>query len=159
MGLIQNADEYWMEVSLKEAEKAFDEGEMPVGAVIVRNNSLIAKGHNLREKLQDPTAHAEILAITSAGSALNSWRLEGCTLYVTLEPCPMCAGAILNARIPRVVFGAYDPFAGMCGSVDNLCDRNLMNHRAVIKGGVMEEQCQAILELFFKSLRDKNSLQ
>ncbi len=146
-------DRYWMQFALKEAENAFDEGEIPVGAVVVYQNRIIGRGHNQREKLQDPTAHAEIIAITSAAATLNSWRLTDCTLYVTLEPCPMCAGAILNARIPRVVFGTYDSEAGMCGSIENLCDQNLLNHRAIVKGGVAEAACRAMLTDFFNQTR------
>ncbi len=153
--MINKNDRYWMTFALKEAEKAMEKGEMPVGAIIVHSNIIVGKGYNLRETLRDPTAHAEILAITSAAASLESWRLEDCTLYVTLEPCPMCAGAILNARIPRVVFGSYDKAAGMCGSIDNLCDKNLLNHRAVVKGGVMEEQCKSLLDTFFQMMRNK----
>jgi len=155
--MINKTDEYWMTFALKEAEKAMEKGEMPVGAIILHSNKIVGKGYNLRETLKDPTAHAEILAITSAAASLNSWRLEDCTLYVTLEPCPMCAGAILNARIPRVVFGSYDKAAGMCGSVENLCDQNLLNHRVLVKGGVMEEQCKSLIEAFFQSMRKSNS--
>lgn len=147
-------DEYWMRWALKEAELARQEGEIPVGAVVVHQNKIIGRGHNQREHLQDPTAHAEIIAITSAAATLNSWRLNNCTLYVTLEPCPMCAGAILNARIPRVVFGCYDPKAGMCGSIENLCDQNLLNHRASVKGGVAEKECYSLLADFFKERRN-----
>jgi tRNA(adenine34) deaminase len=150
-------DEYWMEFAFQEAERAFNEEEIPVGAVIIRKNSIIGKGHNMRESFNDPTAHAEIIAITSAASTIESWRLDDCTIYVTLEPCPMCTGAIINARIPRVVFGAYDEKAGMCGSVDNLCDMNLLNHRAVVKGGVEEAKCQSILNAFFKKVRESKS--
>lgn len=146
-----------MGFAFKEAERAFDEGEIPVGAVIIQKNSIIGKGHNMRETLNDPTAHAEIIAITSAASTIESWRLDECTMYVTLEPCPMCAGAVLNARIPRIVFGAYDEKAGMCGSVDNLCDMNLLNHRAAVKGGVEEAKCKSILKAFFKKTRDSES--
>lgn len=152
----QYNDKHWMAFAIKEAEKAFDEGEIPVGAVIIKGNQIIGRGHNMREGLKDPTAHAEIIAITSAAATLNCWRLDQCTLYVTLEPCAMCAGAILNARIPRLVFGAYDVQAGMCGSVDNLCDLNLLNHKTFVKGGVEAEKCQAILSAFFKGLRNTN---
>ena len=138
-----------MQKALREAQRAFDENEIPVGAVIVHENRIIGKGHNQREQLNDPTAHAEMIAITSASEFLNSWRLDQCTLFVTLEPCPMCAGAVLNARIPRVVFGAYDEQAGMCGSIDNLCDQNLLNHRAVVKGGVRERECRSLMTAFF----------
>lgn len=154
--MLQDEDQYWMEFALREAEQAYLEGEIPVGAVIVQNRRIIGKGHNQREKLRDPTAHAEIMAITAAAATLNSWRLNDCILYVTLEPCPMCAGAILNARIPRIVFGCYDFKAGMCGSIENLCDQNLLNHRAVVKGGVAEQSCQALLDDFFRQTRLKN---
>jgi len=153
MGFIKNQDEYWMDFALKEARKAYRKEEIPVGAVIVKANQIVGKGYNLRETLQDPTAHAEMLAITSAAETLDSWRLDDCSLYVTLEPCAMCAGAILNARIPRVIFGAYDDQAGMCGSVDNLCDLNLLNHKALVKGGIKAEQCQHLLDQFFKRIR------
>lgn len=151
-------DEYWMNLAFKEAELAFVKKEIPVGAVIVHNNQIIGRGYNMRESLNDPTAHAEIIAITSAASTLHSWRLDECTLYVTLEPCAMCTGAILNARIPRLVFGAYDVQAGMCGSVDNLCDMNLLNHKTVVKGGVEAEKCQSILNAFFANIRNNKSI-
>jgi len=153
MGLVTNSDEYWMDFAIKEAEKALDAGEIPVGAIVVHADKIIGKGHNQREGLKDPTAHAEMLAITSAATFLDSWQLENCTLYVTLEPCPMCAGAILNARIPRVVFGAYDDAAGMCGSVENLCDQNLLNHKALVKGGIKAEICRSLLNSFFNKIR------
>jgi len=150
-------DEYWINLAFREAETAFENNEIPVGALVVKNNQIIGRGYNMRESLNDPTAHAEIIAITSAASTLNSWRLDDCTLYVTLEPCAMCAGAILNARIPRVVFGAYDSQAGMCGSIDNLCDMNLLNHKAIVKGGVEAAKCQSIINSFFKRMRDTKS--
>jgi len=155
MGLIQNDDEHWMEFALKEADKALNCNEVPVGAVIVHAHKIIGRGYNQRETLKDPTAHAEMLAITSAAIARDTWRLDDCTLYVTLEPCAMCAGAILNARLPRVVFGAYDREYGMCGSVENLLDQNLLNHKALVRGGIVQEKCQALLDAFFKKLREK----
>jgi len=157
MNILPYNDEYWMDFAFKEAEKAFEKKEIPVGAVIVNNNQIVGRGHNMRESLIDPTAHAEIIAITSAAATLNSWRLDDCTLYVTLEPCAMCAGAILNARIPRLVFGTYDDKAGMCGSVDNLCDMNLLNHKTTVKGGVEADKCQSILNSFFKNIRNTKS--
>jgi tRNA(adenine34) deaminase len=157
MGLIVNSDEYWMDFAIKEAEKALDAGEIPVGAIVVHADKIIGKGHNQREGLKDPTAHAEMLAITSAATFLDSWQLEDCTLYVTLEPCPMCAGAILNARISRVVFGAYDNAAGMCGSVENLCDQNLLNHKALVKGGVKADICRVLLNSFFNKIRSTDN--
>ncbi|MBO8131828.1 MAG: nucleoside deaminase [Candidatus Marinimicrobia bacterium] len=149
-------DEYWMRFAIMEAEKALDRGEVPIGAVIVKNNSIIGRGYNSRENLKDPTAHAEIIAITSASQTLGSWKLEGTSIYITLEPCPMCAGAILNARIDRVVFGAYDENYGACGSTDNILDGRYLNHKPFVKGGVLENQCQALLRTFFKNLRDRN---
>ena len=157
MKVLPFTDEYWMEMAFKEAEKAFDENEIPVGAVVVYENQIIGRGHNMRERLNDPTAHAEIIAITSAAATLNSWRLENCTLYVTLEPCAMCAGAIINARLSRIVYGADDKQAGMCGSIDNLCDLNLSNHRIIVKGGVEESKCQSILNTFFTKVRNTES--
>jgi len=157
MELGNKTDKYWMNQAIREAEKAFKEKEIPVGAVVVHDNQIVGRGHNMRERLNDPTAHAEIIAITSAAATLNTWRLENCILYVTLEPCAMCAGAIINARIPRIVYGAYDKQAGMCGSIDNLCVMNLLNHRAVVKGGVEENKCQSILNTFFANVRSTES--
>ena len=145
-----------MRLAYAEAEKAFEAGEIPVGAIIVHQDSVIGKGYNQRELLNDPTAHAEMIAISSAAEFLKDWRLDECTIYVTLEPCPMCAGAILNARIPKVVFGAYDDEAGMCGSIENLCDQNLLNHKAVVVGGVLEEQCELLLKSFFYKIRNQS---
>jgi len=147
--------EFFMQMAYKEAEKAWDAGEIPVGAIVVHEEEVIGKGYNQRELLKDPTAHAEMIAISSAAEYLNDWRLENCTLYVTLEPCPMCTGAILNARVPKVVFGAYDEEAGMCGSIDNLCDQNLLNHKSVVIGGVLEEQCEILLKSFFNKVRNQ----
>ncbi len=147
------SDESRMRLALKQAQTACEAGEVPVGAVIYCGEELLGKAHNQRETLRDPTAHAEILAITQAAAALESWRLEGCTLYVTLEPCAMCAGAIVLARIDRVVFGAWDPKAGACGSVLNVlaCDR--LNHRPELAAGVLEDECGAILKEFFRQRR------
>lgn len=148
--------EYWMEFALKEAEKAYESDEVPVGAIVVFNNQIIGKGYNQIEKLQDPTAHAEIIAITAAASFLKSRRLEGCNIYVTLEPCAMCAGAIVLARIPELFFGAYDPKAGACSSIYTITNDTRLNHRVITKGGVLEEKCGLILKDFFlkKSLRN-----
>ncbi len=157
MTLLVNENEYYMQIAYKEAEKAYDNDEIPVGAIVVYNNNIIGKGYNQREMLNDPTAHAEMIAISSAAEYLNSWRLEECILYVTLEPCPMCTGAILNAKLPKVIFGAYDKDAGMCGSIDNLCDMNLLNHRANVKGGVLEEQCETLLKSFFHKIRKQKN--
>ncbi len=152
----ENRDEYFMRAALREAERALDADEVPVGCVIVRENQIIARGYNRREALQDPTAHAELLAITAAANHLGSWRLEDTTLYVTLEPCPMCAGAIILARIPRVVFGAYDPKAGCCGSLMNLLADARFNHRPELVGGVLDNVCGELLSAFFREIRNRN---
>ena len=144
--------EYYMTVALKMAEKAVRKDEVPVGAVIVRNGAVIAKAHNLRETQRNPLAHAELIAIRKASRILRSWRLTGCTLYVTLEPCPMCAGAIVNARIDEVVFGAYDPKAGACGTLYNLTEGRL-NHKPIVTGGVMEAETASVLKDYFKKKR------
>jgi tRNA(adenine34) deaminase len=145
--------EQFMEMALAEARRAMDEGEAPIGCVILHEDRVIAAAHNQREQLRDPTAHAEMVAITQAAAALNSWRLEGCTLYVTLEPCPMCAGAIVQARIPVVVYGAADPKAGAARSLYRLLDDERLNHRCLIVPGVLAEPCGAILTQFFQQQR------
>ena len=139
----------WMQSALEQAKIAFDEEEVPVGAVIVRDGQIIAEAHNQREALKDPTAHAEMIAITQAAEALKSWRLLDCTLYVTLEPCPMCAGAIIQARIPTVIYGATDPKAGACHTLYQVTDDPRLNHRATVVGGVMQDDCRLILREFF----------
>ncbi len=145
--------ETFMQQALAEAEQAFAENEVPVGAVIVHENRVIAAAHNQREQLRDPTAHAEMVAITQAADARQSWRLDDCTLYVTLEPCPMCAGAVIQARIPLVVYGAADPKAGAVQSLYRmLCDERL-NHRAAVVPGVLAESCGQILSRFFQQQR------
>lgn len=138
--------------ALGEAKKAYDEGEVPVGAVIVKDGEIIAKGHNQREQKQNALSHAEIECINTACKVLNSWRLDGCELYVTLEPCPMCTGAIINSRIKTVIFGAFDLRAGSMDSVINLCDYPY-NHKPEIYGGILEDECKKILEDFFKDKR------
>jgi tRNA(adenine34) deaminase len=144
----------FMELALEEAELARQEDEVPVGAVIVSwEQGVIARAHNQREQLQDPTAHAEILAITQAAAALGSWRLERCSLYVTLEPCPMCAGAVVQARIPLLVFGALDPKAGACRSLYRIPEDPRLNHRAVVVAGVLAERCGQLLSEFFRLRR------
>ncbi len=144
---------HFMEAALQEARAAFDEDEVPVGAVIVRGGRVIAAAHNQRERLRDPTAHAEMIAITQAAEALGSWRLDECTLYVTLEPCPMCAGAIVQARIPAVVYGATDPKAGAVATLYQLLDDPRLNHRCQVVGGVRAEACGQILTRFFQKQR------
>ncbi|MFZ5833574.1 MAG: tRNA adenosine(34) deaminase TadA [Planctomycetota bacterium] len=145
--------DHFMQLALTEAELAMREEEVPIGAVIVHEGRVIASAHNQREQLRDPTAHAEMIAITQAASALGSWRLEDCTLYATLEPCPMCAGAILQARIPVVVYGAADPKAGAVRSLFRLLDDARLNHRCLIVPGVQAEACGQILTRFFQSQR------
>lgn len=144
---------YWMEEAFREAEKAFSAKEVPVGAIVVQDNKIIGRGYNQRERLKDPTAHAEILAITAASNYVADWRLSDATLYVTLEPCPMCAGAILNARIPRVVFGVDDHDHGACGGAIQLCSGKFLNHKVEILGGILEGKCKGILASFFRESR------
>ncbi len=145
--------ERWMREAIREARLAESEGEVPIGVVIVRDGRIIARAHNQREQLQDPTAHAETIAITQASSVVGSWRLERCTLYVTLEPCAMCAGAILLARIPHVFYGATDPKAGAVDTLYRLLDDTRLNHRARTTGGVLAEECGAMLTDFFRKQR------
>jgi tRNA(adenine34) deaminase len=145
-------DRDYMSLALAEAQKAAEQGEIPVGAVLVKDGEVIASAHNLRELDLDATAHAEILCIREGGKRLGGWRLTGCTLYVTLEPCPMCAGAIINARLDRVVFGAYDSRAGSFGSLVNLA-LYPYNHRPAIEGGIMEAEAKILLQRFFREKR------
>lgn len=144
--------EYYMSQALELAQEAADAGEVPVGCVIVRDGAVIGRGRNRREEKQAVCSHAEMEAMAQANATLGSWRLDNCALYVTLEPCPMCAGAIINARIPRVVFGAPDPKAGSCGSVTDLFALPY-NHRPACEGGVLEEECAQLLRDFFRALR------
>ncbi len=145
--------EHYMRLALAEAELAGAADEVPVGAIIVQENRVLAAAHNQREQLHDPTAHAEMIAVTQAANALGSWRLEGCTLYVTLEPCPMCAGAIVQARIPRVIYGAHDPKAGAVRSLFQLLDDPRLNHRVEITGDILSESCGELLSKFFQRKR------
>ncbi len=145
--------EMFMQMALQEAEAAMAENEVPVGAVIVLHDRVIAAAHNQREQLHDPTAHAEMIAITQAAESLGSWRLDDCTLYVTLEPCPMCAGAIVQARIPQVAYGARDPKAGAVDSLYRLLGDPRLNHRAQVVPGVLADKCGAILTHFFQKQR------
>jgi len=147
------ADERFMRAALAEAFAAAEAGEVPVGAVIVHGDRIIARGFNQRETLRDPTAHAEMIAITSAASALGTWRLEGCTLYVTLEPCPMCAGAIVQARMDRLVFGAADPKAGACVSLYQITSDPRLNHRVTIGERTLPDECGEVLRQFFHAQR------
>lgn len=145
--------EKFMKIALKEAQKAYDKLEVPVGCVIVKDGKIIAKAHNLKETKTDTTKHAEILAIQKASKKLNSWRLLDCEMYVTLEPCSMCAGAIVNARIKKVYYGAHDEKTGAIGSVFNLLEDYTFNHKVEYKSGVLEQECEEILKDFFKKLR------
>ncbi len=147
------SDDYFMHAALAEARLALDEEEVPIGAVVVHEDRIIGRGHNQRETLNDPTAHAEMIAITAAAAQLQSWRLEGCTLYVTLEPCAMCAGAIVQARVDRLVFGATDPKAGACVSLYQITSDSRLNHRIVPTSGVLREECAELLQQFFVKQR------
>jgi tRNA(adenine34) deaminase len=146
---------YWMRFAYLEAEKAYELGEVPVGAVIVLNNHIIGRGYNMCETLQDATAHAEMLAITAASESLKSWRLEQTRLYVTLEPCPMCTGAMINARIHTVIYGLEDPKAGACDSLYHLCEDPRLNHRVLVRHGYMRDQIKQLMEMFFQRLRNQ----
>jgi tRNA(adenine34) deaminase len=149
------SDEYYMRLAIEEAKKAEQMGEVPIGAVIVQGDRVIARSHNLRETEQRAVAHAEILAIDEACKATRSWRLEDATLYVTLEPCAMCAGAIVLARIKRVVFGASDPKGGCAGTLMNLLQEERFNHQTEVTSGVLGEECGKMLSNFFRKLREK----
>lgn len=142
-----------MALALAEAHQAAAEDEVPIGAIIVSNNRILGSAHNQREQLRDPTAHAEMIAITQAATALNSWRLSDCTLYVTLEPCPMCAGAIVQARIKRLVYGADDPKAGAVRSLYRILEDSRLNHRVEVVSGVMADECGQVLSRFFQEKR------
>ena len=148
-------DESWMRVALDEARLAAEADEVPVGAIVVRGNELIAHAHNRTVRDQDPTAHAETLALREASRALGSWRLEGCTLYATLEPCAMCAGALVLARVDRVVFGAWDDRAGMAGSVGDVLRHPRLNHQPEVQGGVCEIEAGTLLREFFAARRGR----
>ena len=146
-------DHRWMKTALREAERAFDQGEVPVGAVVVKDGHLIGRGHNLVETLRDPTAHAEMIAITAACETLGTKILDGCTLYVTLEPCPMCAGAIVWARLRRLVFGAFDEKAGSASTLYNIPQDDRLNHFVEVISGVEADQAAALLQAFFQQRR------
>lgn len=150
---IQSIHEKWMLEAIRLAEIAFDKDEIPVGAIVVKNNKIIGRGYNQREILKDPTAHAEILAITAAANTINDWRLNDCSLYVTKEPCAMCAGAIINSRINTVIFGCYDAERGYCGSIADLCGDPHLNNDITVRGGINEERCLALIQDFFKTKR------
>jgi len=148
-------DERWMQEALVEAERAAEAGEVPVGAVIVHDGRIVGRGRNQMEGLSDPTAHAEILAVTAAANALKSWRLDGTTVYVTLEPCVMCIGAIFNARVSRLVFAAHDPKRGAVGSVIDLSEEERLNHHLEVSSGPLREESTGLLKTFFEELRKR----
>ena len=151
---IIDSDKTYMQMALDLAQEAYRAEEVPVGAVLVKDGEILATGFNQREGLQDPTAHAELLAIRAAAEALDSWRLTDTTLYVTLEPCAMCAGAIIQSRISRLVFGTWDPKAGACGSICDLTAETRFNHRVVVHSGILAEDCRHLLQQFFQQLRE-----
>jgi len=148
-----------MQLALEEATRAQDIGEVPIGAVIIYQDEVIATGYNMRETTQKTLSHAELVAIERANQRLNSWRLEDCTLYVTVEPCPMCAGAIIQSRIKRVVFGAPDPKAGAAGTIINILQTEAFNHQVDITSGVLENECRLLMKSFFRQLRNKSENQ
>lgn len=151
-----NKDEYFMREALKQAKKAIKLGEVPIGCVIVYEDQIIGRGYNRRNTDKNTLSHAEITAINRASKKMGDWRLEGCTLYVTLEPCQMCAGAIIQSRITRVVMGAMNPKAGCGGSILNILEMEAFNHQAQVERGILQEECSAILQQFFKELRIRN---
>ncbi|HBO85268.1 MAG: tRNA-specific adenosine deaminase [Deltaproteobacteria bacterium GWC2_42_11] len=147
--------DYFMSLALKEAKKAEKKGEVPIGCVIVHGGRIIGKGHNLRETKNDPTLHAEIIALKKASKTLGSWRLSGTTVYVTIEPCIMCMGALILARVKRIVFGCYDKKGGACGSLYDISQDKRLNHRIEVVSGVMDKECMNIIQGFFSGLRRK----
>ncbi|WP_436862445.1 tRNA adenosine(34) deaminase TadA [Staphylococcus caeli] len=150
--------QFYMKAAIEEARKAGDIGEVPIGAVVVKDNEIIARAHNLRESAQDPTAHAEHIAIRKAAMVVQSWRLEGCRLYVTLEPCVMCAGSIVMSRIPHVIYGAKDSKGGCAGSLMDLLQEPRFNHRAHVETGILETECSQLLTDFFKNIRKQKKI-
>jgi tRNA(adenine34) deaminase len=157
--LTPQKDEYFMRAAIREAQAAEEDGDVPIGCVIAHGGIIIAKAHNQREQLTDPTAHAEMIAITQAAEHLQSWRLHGCTIYVTLEPCSMCAGAMVLGRIDRLVYGCRDPKTGACGSLYNIVQDERLNHRIEVTEGVLEQDCSAMLSDFFARRRLENKSQ
>lgn len=151
-----NDDQQYMRLTIEQASIAEENGDVPIGAVIVYKNQIIGRAYNQREQLKDPTAHAEIIALTQAAAFLESWRLNGCTIYVTLEPCPMCAGALVLARMDRLVYGCDDPKTGACKSLYNIVQDERLNHRLEVTSGVLEEQCREQLQGFFARRRQEN---
>ena len=155
---IMNDHSFWMKKALIQAEKAFESKEIPIGAIVVQNDKIIGRGYNQREQLNDPTAHAEIIAITAAANTIGDWRLNNCTLYVTKEPCPMCAGAIINSRLKMVVFGTYDEEQGCCGSLYQLCGDPRFKTKVAVKGGILEEESLSIIQDFYNVIRKDKTL-
>lgn len=158
MGLSFDTDEQFMKRAIDQAYIAEENGDVPIGCVIVHEGQVIAKAYNQREQLTDPTAHAEIIALTQAADYLSSWRLTGCTIYVTLEPCPMCAGALVLARIDRLVFGCFDPKTGSCGSIYNIVEDTRLNHIVSVTTGILGDTCSEQLSGFFKRRREEKAL-
>ncbi|MGI6751643.1 MAG: tRNA adenosine(34) deaminase TadA [Anaerovoracaceae bacterium] len=156
--IFQNEPETFMREALVQAEKAFQMGEIPIGAVVVKDGEILGRGHNRTERDKDPTAHAEIIALRQAAKALNGWRLTGCNLYVTAEPCPMCAGAIVLSRIDRLFIGTGDPKSGACGSLYNIPQDSRLNHYTHTEIGILKEECSSIIKKFFKMLRSRNKI-
>ncbi|MBA7619648.1 tRNA-specific adenosine deaminase [subsurface metagenome] len=152
-------DERFMKIAIEQAQIAEENGDVPIGAVIVHNDTIIAKAYNQREQLQDPTAHAEIIALTQAAAALETWRLEGCTIYVTLEPCPMCAGALILARMDRLVYGCDDPKTGAVKSLYNIVQDDRLNHKIEVTAGLLADDCSKMLQKFFQKRRVENNKQ
>lgn len=159
MAVIQSIQEKYMKEALKQAKKAYALGEVPIGCVIVHEGAIIGRGYNRRNTDKNTLSHAEITAINKASKKIGDWRLEECTLYVTLEPCQMCAGAIVQARIPEVVMGCMNPKAGCAGSILNILDMPQFNHQVAVKRGVLEQECSEMLKTFFAELRERNKLE
>ncbi len=152
-------DQRYMQMAIEQAQIAEENGDVPIGAIIVHENQIIGKAYNQREQLADPTAHAEIIALTQAAAALENWRLNGCTIYVTLEPCPMCAGALVLSRMDRLVYGCDDPKAGACGSLYNIVRDERLNHLLEVTSGVLADECSLLLQEFFQRRRVENNQQ
>jgi tRNA(adenine34) deaminase len=150
-------DDFFIKLALDQAKIAEENGDVPIGAVIVFENQIVGKAYNQREQLKDPTAHAEIIALTQAAAALGTWRLHGCTIYVTLEPCPMCAGALVLARLERLVYGCADPKTGACGSLYDIVRDERLNHRLEVTAGILAEDCSRLLQDFFQHRRVKEN--
>jgi tRNA(adenine34) deaminase len=150
-------DQQYMRMAVEAAKIAQNNGDVPIGAVIVHGERVIGRAYNQREQLQDPTAHAEIIALTQAATALENWHLNGCTMYVTLEPCPMCAGALVLSRMDRLVYGCDDPKAGACGTLYNIVEDGRLNHRLEVTAGVLQEECKKQLQDFFQKKRDEKA--